>query len=140
MTIEERLGKLDVELPDFGGPSYYGATYGKMKPYHRVGNILFLSGHVPDVDDGGNIIHPGALGDQVTLEQGYEAARITGINCLAGLKQAVGNLDNVVFSRKPYGTKDNAEAAQETGFRTKQGRDGQASVLSVSLPCHRACG
>jgi enamine deaminase RidA (YjgF/YER057c/UK114 family) len=96
MTIEERLGELGVELPELEGPSYYGATYGKMKPYHRVGNILFLSGHVPDVDDSGDIIHPGALGDQVTLEQGCEAARITGINCLAGLKQAVGDLDNVV--------------------------------------------
>ena len=37
-------------------------------------------------------------------------------------------------------SKANAETAQETGLRTKQDRDGQASVLSVSLPCHRPCG
>lgn len=96
MSVEAKLVEMGLTLPGVDGASYYGATYGKMKPFHRCGNILFLSGHVPDTDADGNIIHPGALGDQVTLEQGYEAARITGLNCLAGLKQAVGSLDNVV--------------------------------------------
>jgi putative transposase len=45
-------------------------------------------------------------------------------------------LDFLVQSR----SKANAQAAQEAGLRTKQNRDGQASVLSVSLPCHRPCG
>ena len=66
METEKRLADFGIELPDFGAATYYGSTYGKMKPYHRCGNILFLSGHVPDVD--GNIIHPGAIGDRVTIE------------------------------------------------------------------------
>jgi enamine deaminase RidA (YjgF/YER057c/UK114 family) len=94
MDTETRIAELGLELPDFGPATYYGATYGKMKPYHRVGNILFLSGHVPDVD--GEILHPGRLGAEVTLEQGYEAARVTGLHCLAALRQAVGDLDQVV--------------------------------------------
>ncbi len=94
MEIERRLAQMGIELPDFGATSYYGASYGKMKPYHRTGNLLFLSGHIPEKN--GQVIHPGRLGQNVTIEQGYEAARLTGINCLAGLKQAGGDLDSVV--------------------------------------------
>ena len=94
MNAEKKLSAMGIELPDFGPTTYYGAAYGKMKPYHRTGNLLFLSGHVPEKD--GEVIHPGRLGDNLTIEQGYEAARITGINCLAALRQAVGDFDNVV--------------------------------------------
>jgi enamine deaminase RidA (YjgF/YER057c/UK114 family) len=94
METERRLRELGIELPDFGPETYYGAGYGKMKPFHRTGNLLFLSGHIPERD--GHLLHPGRLGDTVTLEQGYEAARLTGVNCLAALTQAVGDLDRVV--------------------------------------------
>jgi len=93
MTVAQRLQELGLTLPETAGESYYGATYGTMKPFHRSGNLVFLSGHVPDV--GGEVIHPGALGREVTIEQGYEAARLTGLNVLAGLAQAVGDLDRV---------------------------------------------
>jgi enamine deaminase RidA (YjgF/YER057c/UK114 family) len=94
MDAERKLRELGIELPDFGATTYYGASYGKMKPFHRTGNLLFLSGHIPERD--GQVVHPGRLGDTVTLEQGYEAARLTGINCLAALRQALGSLDRVV--------------------------------------------
>ncbi len=93
MNIEKRLEAMGIELPDFGPESYYGATYGKMKQYHLTGNVLHLSGHVPEVN--GQIMCPGRLGATLTLEEGYEAARITGINVLAGIKQAIGDLDRV---------------------------------------------
>ena len=93
MEAERRLREMGIELPDFGPATYYGATYGKMKPFHRTGSLLFLSGHIPEKD--GQVIHPGRLGDTVTLQQGYEAARLTGVNCLAALKQALGSLDRV---------------------------------------------
>ena len=64
-----------------------------MKPYHIAGNLLFLSGHVPQ--RGGTIIYPGRLGAGLTLEKGREAARLTGLNVIAGIKQAVGDLDRV---------------------------------------------
>jgi enamine deaminase RidA (YjgF/YER057c/UK114 family) len=94
MDTERRLRDLGIELPDFGPETYYGAGYGKMKPFHRTGSLLFLSGHVPERE--GRLLHSGRLGDTVTLEQGYEAAHLTGVNCLAALKQAVGDLDRVV--------------------------------------------
>lgn len=87
-NVEARLAELGIELPDFGASTYYGAGYGKMKPYHLGGNVLNLSGHIPEVD--GTIVHPGRLGATVTLEEGYEAARITAINVIAGIKQALG--------------------------------------------------
>ena len=93
MNIEKKLEAMGIELPDFGPECYYGATYGKMKPYHLIGNVLHLSGHVPEVN--GQIMCPGRLGATLTLEEGYEAARITGINVLAGIKQAIGDLDRV---------------------------------------------
>jgi enamine deaminase RidA (YjgF/YER057c/UK114 family) len=92
--VEQRLKDLGITLPDFGEVGYYGETYGKMKAHHQVGNLLFLSGHVPERN--GAILHPGRLGDTLTIEQGYEAARLVGINCLAGLKHATGDLDRIV--------------------------------------------
>ena len=94
MKVERKLAKMGIELPAFGRTAYYGATYGKMKPFHRTGKLVFLSGHIPERD--GKVLYAGRLGQTVTVEQGYEAARLTGINCLAGLKQAVGNLDKIV--------------------------------------------
>lgn len=38
---------------------------------------------------------PGRLGDSVSIEQGYAAARLTGLNCLAGIRLALGSLDRV---------------------------------------------
>ena len=95
MKVEEKLKQMGIELPDFGPRTYYGANYGKMKPFHRIGNLLVLSGHVPDLPDG-TAMFPGRVGAEVTVEQGYAAARQTGINCLAGIKQAIGDLDSVV--------------------------------------------
>jgi hypothetical protein len=95
MEIEEKLRRMGIELPDFGPETYYGANYGKMKPFHRAGSLLVLSGHVPDLPDG-TAMFPGRIGAEVSVEQGYAAARQTGINCLAGIKQAIGDLDRVV--------------------------------------------
>ena len=66
MQIEAKLKQMGIELPDFGGKTYYGANYGKMKPFHRVGNLLVLSGHVPDLPDG-KPLHPGRVGAEVTV-------------------------------------------------------------------------
>jgi enamine deaminase RidA (YjgF/YER057c/UK114 family) len=94
MRVEEKLARMGLEIPDFERDGYYGGSYGTMKPYHRTGTLVFLSGHIPERD--GQIVHPGRLGQSLTVEQGYAAARLTGLNCLAGLKQAVGDLDKIV--------------------------------------------
>jgi enamine deaminase RidA (YjgF/YER057c/UK114 family) len=94
MTSPETMAlRMGLDLPDFDRDGYYGAGYGTMKPYHRVGSLLFLSGHVAQA--GAAITHRGRLGADLTTEQGYAAARQTGINVLGGIRQAVGSLDRV---------------------------------------------
>ena len=92
-SIEARLEALGLTLPATDGESYYGATYGTMKPFHITGSVLHLSGHVPVRD--GLPLHPGRLGETVSVEQGIEAAELTAMNALAGMKQALGDLERV---------------------------------------------
>ena len=60
----------------------------------RTGNLLYVAGHGPVKDDG-STLYPGKLGREVTVEQGYEAARLTMLNCLSSTKTALGDLDKV---------------------------------------------
>ena len=59
----------------------------------RVGNLLFLAGKGPTKADGTLIT--GKVGKDLTIEQGYEAARITAINHLSVLKAELGSLNKV---------------------------------------------
>jgi len=59
----------------------------------RTGNLLFLSGKGPTKADGSNIT--GKVGKDLTVEQGYEAARLVGINHLAVLKAELGSLNKI---------------------------------------------
>lgn len=85
--------KMGLDIPDFDRIGYYGADYGTMKPFHRIGNLLFLSGHVAQI--GTRITHKGHLGKDLSTDEGYAAARQTGLNVLGGIRQAVGSLDHV---------------------------------------------
>jgi enamine deaminase RidA (YjgF/YER057c/UK114 family) len=59
----------------------------------RVGNLLYLAGKGPQKAD--NTYITGKVGKDLTIEQGYEAARITAINHLAVLKKELGSLNKV---------------------------------------------
>ena len=59
----------------------------------RVGNLLYLSGKGPSKPDGGYIT--GKVGKDLTIEQGYEAARLTAISHLSVLKAELGSLNKV---------------------------------------------
>jgi enamine deaminase RidA (YjgF/YER057c/UK114 family) len=95
MKAEEKLRAMGITLPDFTKRAFIGASHGKMRPYRIHNGVLYLAGHVPDVD--GKPFSPGRLGDTLTTEQGYAAARVAAINVLAGVKQALGDLDRVAF-------------------------------------------
>ena len=86
--IEAKLEKMGIQLPTLGKPV---ANY-----VHAVtsNNWVFLAGKGPKKDDGKNIV--GKLGKDLTVEQGYEAAKWAGINLLAALKGEIGNLNRVV--------------------------------------------
>jgi enamine deaminase RidA (YjgF/YER057c/UK114 family) len=91
---EARVAALGLDIPDCTKVPYLGLKYGSMKSHHRTGDLLFLSGHVPDQADD-TPLHPGRVGAEVTVEQGYAAARLTAINGLATIRLALGSLNRV---------------------------------------------
>ena len=84
--IEERLTSLGITLP---APNPPVANY---VPFVRVGRLLHISGQV-SVDASGGI--KGVVGEEVDLETAKTAARLCGINLLAQMKAALGDLDHV---------------------------------------------
>jgi enamine deaminase RidA (YjgF/YER057c/UK114 family) len=83
MEVENKLKAMGLELPAPAPapPGRAGAV--------KVGNILFVGGHTP------GRMHHGKLGAEVTVEQGYEAARQACLNCLTDVKSVIGDLDKV---------------------------------------------
>lgn len=84
---EEKLKEMGITLPPAPQPM---AAY---VPAKKVGDLVFCSGQGPSV--GGEPVHTGKVGAEKTVDQGYEAARICAINCLAAIKELVGTLDKV---------------------------------------------
>lgn len=93
-SFEARVDELGLTIPDYATPPY-GGRYGAMKAYHRTGELLEISGLTPESRDGRRL-HPGIVGVDITVEQGYEAARLTAINTLGMIRLALGSLDQVV--------------------------------------------
>jgi len=60
----------------------------------RSGNQLFLAGHLPQPAGGGALV-TGKVGKDLTVEQGYEAAKLVALNLIATLKRELGDLDKV---------------------------------------------
>lgn len=85
--IEKRLEELNIELPEAASPvaNYVNAV--------RTGNLLFLAGKGPNRPEGGYVT--GKLGESLSVEEGYLAARLTGISQLAVLKAELGDLNRV---------------------------------------------
>ena len=65
---------------------------GKLMHAVRTGNLVYTSGQV---SRWGDREIKGKVGRDLTLEQGYESARLTGLSILASLKQSLGDLDRV---------------------------------------------
>lgn len=87
IDFDKKLKELGIELMV---PSKPIANYVKAV---RVGNLLYLSGHGPSRADGTTIA--GKVGVDMTVEQGYEAAKQTGVSILSTLKAELGDLNKV---------------------------------------------
>jgi enamine deaminase RidA (YjgF/YER057c/UK114 family) len=85
--VEDRIGELGIEL---GEPYKPVANYLSSV---RSGNLVFMSGAGPQMPDGEYIT--GKVGSDLTIEDGYEAARLTGIVLLSALKDQIGDLNKV---------------------------------------------
>ena len=85
--IEQRLKDLGLVLPEASDPQ---ANYTNCV---RTGNLLYVSGKGPTT--GLSEVPNGKLGDQYTVEQGYEFAKATGLDILAVVKLELGSLEKV---------------------------------------------
>jgi enamine deaminase RidA (YjgF/YER057c/UK114 family) len=97
--IENRLGELGLELPKpFAPPP--GVEF----PFELVrvsGGLGYVSGHLPA--DGAEILVTGRVGEELSVEEGAEAARLTTLSILASLKAELGDLDRVTGWVKALG-------------------------------------
>ncbi|MCS6924722.1 MAG: RidA family protein [Candidatus Binatia bacterium] len=90
MQIEKRLAEMGLTLPPAPTPV---ANY---IPAVRTGNLLFVSGHGPGVVKDGKVEYiRGKVGKDLTVEQGYEAAKHVMLNLLQSIKGVIGDLDKV---------------------------------------------
>lgn len=137
-TPEERLAALGITLPAAPNPAanYVNAV--------RSGNLLFLAGKGPTNPDGTYIT--GKVGDDLTTQQGYDAARSVAINQIAVLKSELGDLRKVKRIVKVLGmvnaTPDFTDHPKVTnGFSDmmvavfgEKGKHARSSVGMCSLP------
>ncbi|MNK50784.1 Endoribonuclease L-PSP [compost metagenome] len=91
MTIETRLKELGITLPE---PSTAVANY---LPVVEDAGLITVSGQLPMRD--GQLAYTGYVGQDVSVEDAYQAARLCAINGLALIKQAAGSLDRVRILR-----------------------------------------
>lgn len=101
MSAEARFQELGLTLPPAPRP------VGVYKPIVIVGNMAYLSGHGPLKEDGTLTI--GRLGENLEVEQGYEAAKQTALALIATIRSALGSLDNVARVVKTLGFVNSTE-------------------------------
>ena len=87
MTFTDRLQSLGLEILPPPSP------IGNFRNFVRVGSLVFLSGQGPREADGR--LHTGKVGAEVSVEDAYQHARLTGLNLLSVLAEAANGLDNV---------------------------------------------
>ena len=138
-NVEQKLKELNMQLPI---PT---KAVGEYLPYVKSGNLIFLSGHGPAIMEGEKQYH-GKLGKSLTVDEGYDAARLVGLNLLSTLKMAISDLDRVTHIVKVLGmvnsTPDfNQHPKVINGFSElmsklygDKGRHARSAVGLVNLP------
>jgi len=87
MKIENKLKEIEINIPEVPKPV---AEY---IPAKKVGNLVYCSGQGPIKE--GKFAYIGRLGEEVNIKEGYNAAKICALNCLAAIKSVIGSLDNI---------------------------------------------
>lgn len=104
--IEERLQSLGLKLPPPLRP-----PRGVILPFQVVrvvGRRALISGHGPQNPDGSLAGPLGKLGREVSLDQGYAAARLTGLSILGSLKRTLVDLDRIAAWSRVFGMVNSA--------------------------------
>ncbi|MFC1883158.1 RidA family protein [Thermodesulfobacteriota bacterium] len=104
--VEKRLADMGLVLPP-----PIKAPAGVVLPFQFVrviGNRAFISGHGPQSNDGSIAGPLGKVGKEVTVEQGYEAARLVALSILGSLKRALRDLDRIAAWGRVFGMVNSA--------------------------------
>ncbi len=86
-SVDARIEALGINLPEVAAPV---AAY---VPAVVAGDLVFVSGQIARVS--GNVVSPGKLGSEVSVEQGYDACRLCALQAVAALKSCLGDLERV---------------------------------------------
>ena len=86
MSAYEKLNALNITLPELTPP------VAAFVPFLRIGNLLFLSGHIAKIDGKPWI---GQLGANLTTDHGKKAARAVAIDLMGTLQAALGDLGQI---------------------------------------------
>ena len=141
--IEERIKNLNINLPEPGEPV---ANYVPTVRFSEGSSsyLVYVSGTGPRLENGGYV--SGRLGKDMTIEEGYEAAKLVGINILASLKKEIGDLNKVKRFVKVIGMVNSTpdfyqQPAVINGFSDfivdvfgERGKHARSAVGMVSLP------
>jgi len=143
MNAEAKLAELGIAIPGVPKPV---AAY---VPFVRSGDLVFTSGQI--CMENGQLKYKGKVGQDLTPEEGYQAARLCAINTLAVLKAAIGSLDKVqqivkvtVFVNSADGFNGQPQVANGASdlYQTvfgDAGRHARSAVGTSHLPLDTAC-
>ena len=145
--VEEKIKTLNIELPTPGEPI---ANYVPTVRFSETKNsmLVYVSGTGPRKENGDYLT--GRLGDDMTIEEGYDAAKLTGINILASLKKEIGDLNKIKRFVKVIGMVNSTadfyqQPAVVNGFSDfivevfgDRGKHARSAVGMVSLPSNIA--
>ena len=104
--IEKKLQSLGLVLPPPVKPP--AGVVLPFQPVRIVGNRGYVSGHGPQNPDGSVAAPFGKVGSEVTVQQGYAAARLTALSILGSLQRALGDLDRVTRWCRVFGMVNSA--------------------------------
>lgn len=88
------MSEIEQRLRDLGYAFLHERPQRRFVDAKQVSDLVFLSGHGPE-DEHGRLTWVGKVGREVTVEQGYEAARRVAVNCLGSLKVHLGDLERI---------------------------------------------
>lgn len=143
--VEERIKSLGIALTSPAMPPNV-----KIVTAVRTGNLIYLSGNGP-LETSDRKAYKGKVGVDLTVEEGYQAARSTGINMLAALQAEIGDLNKVVRIVKVLGMVNAEPTFTEhpqviNGFSElmievfgDRGQHARSAIGVASLPWNLAC-
>jgi enamine deaminase RidA (YjgF/YER057c/UK114 family) len=101
MQIEARLKELGLVLPEpIRAPSGVRLPFA---PVRLRGDRAYVAGHGPQNPDGTLAGPFGKVGTEVSVEQAYASARLTGLSILGSLARALGDLDRISAWLRVFG-------------------------------------